>query len=808
MRRVYKVLLGLGATLLVAPPPAALAIVNPVDSTELDALQRSVAGITDDRRLDAYEAVAARLADRPSWEALRATLGPGQSLYFDLRTGEPSLVSGAPVPLVPGSGNDLAATDGKAVDADLVGAAVEAFVARHAHYLQVPRSELVRRSVRQVNDEVWVVLYDHRPAGIPVAASRVTFIVGHGNLIQWGSENTFALAADSTRVPRLEARQAIDAMRHYVGWSDTRDRLVTGPELVYLPRHGGPPSALDDGLEGRHHQLVWEMVMKREGVRGTWLTQVDVATGTVVQFGDLNRYASVRGGIEPLTWTDAEESRPLPLVSLSTGGFSTIEGQYSFGGGTVTTSLNGQLVEISDQCGSPGFPSVNSIAGGEVDYGTGPPNPTGAADCTTNGVGTSGGAHNTHAARSAYYHITRMKDKARRWLPSNTWLGGTHEVRVNILSTCNAYWSPSGGYNGFFQEGFNSTLGLTCYNTGEIASVFLHEVGHGMDQNDGQGTADGGTGEAYSDVVSILELHRSCIGDVFWQQQCTGYGLPCTACDGIRDADYALHEDGGGNPITTPFTPANYTGPQCPGAFFGAGPCGKEVHCEAYPGTGAIWDLAVRKLPGVLDQATAWYVTERDWLLGTNLSTSMYACNSTTFTSNGCAATSWFSAMRAIDDDDGNLGNGTPHAAQIFAAFNDHAIACGAAGDASNQNSSACVALAQPVLTGSRSGSTVSLSWGAVSGAAGYAVLRNHGDCALMAYQPLTTVATTSFTDTDVASFQPYSYRVVALGAAGGPQDNECYSRLSNCLVPADGTPLFSDGFESGTTSAWSDEAP
>jgi hypothetical protein len=33
-----------------------------------------------------------------------------------------------------------------------------------------------------------------------------------------------------------------------------------------------------------------------------------------------------------------------------------------------------------------------------------------------------------------------------------------------------------------------------------------------------------------------------------------------------------------------------------------------------------------------------------------------------------CAAGSWFTELRTLDDDDGDLANGTPHAAAIFAA--------------------------------------------------------------------------------------------------------------------------------------------
>lgn len=807
MKRVYRphLLAGGFVCLLLSSLDPATAIVRKADSSDLDRLSRSTSGIWDDRQVAGYEAVASRLADRGPWDALVRELGPNHRLFLDVRTGEPSLVMGAPVPLIPGSANDLPRS--AAIDEAHVAQAAGEFLASRQHLLAAPLSELALRGAHRVNDNLWVVTYQQRPSGIPVLGSRVTLVIGHGNLIMWGSEHSFPLAAATPTLPSLSAPEAHRALRSYVGWQDGTDTLIATPELVYLPLKGGPAGLLARDLEGRTHRLVWELVFKREGTLGTWLGQIDATTGEVVQFGDINKYASVRGGIEPLTWTDVEESRPLPLVNIGGGSFTSLEGQYTFPGGTVTGSLDGELAVIADQCGGAPFPTVDSDAGGDIDFGIGPPNPNGDADCTNNGVGNAGGDANTHAGRSSYYHITRLKDKVRRWLPSNTWVDSAHSVRVNINNTCNAYWSPGGGFNGFFQEGFNANIPALCYNTGEVASVFLHEVGHGMDQNDVQGTADGGTGEAYADVVSILDLHRSCIGDVFWDMQCTGYGLPCTSCQGVRDADYATHVDGGGVPVATPFTPTNYTGPFCPGAFFGAGPCNKEVHCEAYPANGAIWDLGARKLNVPFDQATAWWIAERDWQLAMDISTSMFNCNSTTFASDGCAATSWFQAMLAIDDDDGDLTNGTPHAAELFDAFNDHDIACGNAGDPENQNASSCPSLTTPVANVTFDGTDNTVTWSAVANAQGYAVLRNHGDCA-GGYRTITTVASTNFTDTDVADFQDYTYRVVALGGAGGPEANACYSHLSDCAVPFAGMQIFTDGFESADVSAWSSSAP
>lgn len=803
MNRSLRPLALLSVCLLAAPAAHAAAV--RAGSSALDALERVAADRALGRQVAPFESVADELSDRSGWEAVRMGLGEAAELYFDLTTGEPALVKGAPEPVVPGRGNGLTLADvgrrlGFAVtrvDEAVVAALAADFLDRHADLLTVPRAEVVHRKTVRAADHLWVSTFLHAPAGIPVEGSRITLVVGHGNLLMWGSEGVSALAPEVPRTAAITVGQARRALQGYVGWDAKTDTLAATPERVYLRREAGV-GALSLDAAGRSHRLVWELVFRRRGDSGTWLAHVDATNGEVVQFGDISRYGWVRGGIEPIDWRDTEENRPLGGVAISDCGggacFTSIEGLFT-APGTPSGSLAGELTTISDRCGTPGAPSVTADGSGNVNFGTGPPNPLGDADCTTNGVGTSGGAHNTHAARSAYYHITRSKDKARSWLPSNTWVDSPHPVRVNIDDVCNAYWSPADGHNGFFRSGpLPSDPSIECFNTGEIGAIFLHEVGHGLDQNDAQGTADGGTGEAYGDTLAMLELHDSCMGDGFWNRQCTGYGLPCTQCTGVRDQDYAAHEDGGGTPIATPFTPANFTGPQCPGGFFGAGPCGQEVHCEAYPPGGAVWDLAARKLSTDFDLATAWLITERDWMLGMQIATASFNCNSSTFASDGCAATSWFQAMLAADDDNGNLADGTPHAARLFQAFADHAIACGTAGSPSNQNSSGCAALAAPAVSATASlrlpgaegapANSIDLDWAPIANAQGYQVLKNHGDCSL-SYQHVATVGsgTTDYEDTDIVDHQAYGYRVVALGAAGALPANSCYSPLSNCAT-------------------------
>ena len=113
-----------------------------------------------------------------------------------------------------------------------------------------------------------------------------------------------------------------------------------------------------------------------------------------------------------------------------------------------------------------------------------------------------------------------------------------------------------------------------------------------------------------------------------------------------------------------------------------------------------MWDLAVRDLPASgMSAASAWQLADRLWFQSRKGSGGN-AYNCALPSSDGCGTNSWFHKLRVADDDDGNLNNGTPHAAAIFPAFKRHNIACGTAADASNRNSSACPALAEPTLCG------------------------------------------------------------------------------------------------------------
>ena len=117
---------------------------------------------------------------------------------------------------------------------------------------------------------------------------------------------------------------------------------------------------------------------------------------------------------------------------------------------------------------------------------------------------------------------------------------------MNINSTCNAYWN--GSTLNFYRSGGG------CSNTGEIAAVFLHEWGHGMDQNAGSPTSPSNdySAEALADTFAFTRRGTDASAPNFEP----GVNCPnCTNCTGVRDvADFSLAGGAGSSKISKPRT--------------------------------------------------------------------------------------------------------------------------------------------------------------------------------------------------------------------------------------------------------------
>ncbi|HZW09746.1 MAG TPA: GC-type dockerin domain-anchored protein [Phycisphaerales bacterium] len=188
-------------------------------------------------------------------------------------------------------------------------------------------------------------------------------------------------------------------------------------------------------------------------------------------------------------------------------------------------------------------------------------------------------------------------------------------VNVNLAQTCNAYFD--GGSINFFRSGGG------CPNSA-YSTVVAHEYGHYIVAR--LGLAQGSFGEGYGDTCAEMLYDTGVIAQDFF-----GLGQP------IRDND---------NEIVT------Y-------------PCGGEVHFCGQVLGGVWWHLR-ENMGATYGSGPGLEMTQQmhvDWSLITSGGSG-----------NDGAHPGTAIEVLTIDDNDGNLDNGTPNYDEIFAAFDQHNI--------------------------------------------------------------------------------------------------------------------------------------
>jgi hypothetical protein len=639
----------------------------------------------DQRPLDGFAA-------RAELAGFRARYGDEWQVRWDLRADRPHLLQGRGLAFVPGSANRMTAGEaglgaGEPVTLEVLERRARALLAELPELLGVGDLDLrLERASSFLGDDPespWFVELAQYHQGVRVEGASVFFRGNHGNLVQFGADRVAPVEIDARPASSRDAAFAA-AWRELGLPSRARlAELVEPGELLFrvVAPEGEEPGERFTGVAGSgyRHRLVWRFVFRLEGDDSTWEVTFDAQAERVLAVRDLtvSTAATVTAGIYPTTNTDPEVVVPLPFATVSNGSTQNTDaaGVYDYTGGTATCTLDGQFFKMTDNCGAI---SLADSVDGNLAFGA-----SGGTDCSTPGVG---GAGNTHASRSGFYHLTNINRKAITFLPGNSWLLSKVTANMNINLTCNAFWN--GSTLNFYRSGGG------CSNTGEIAAVFLHEWGHGLDTNTGGAASENGSGEAVGDTFAFLETRDPCIGQNFQP----GINCPnCTACTGVRDvADFGL---AGPAVIAKPANVADNAGINCDRfiTVFGGvncpyltnqglgfayqGPMGYEGHCESVIASSANWDLT-QSLVATLGTEPGWAAMDRIWYSSLTASKSAYElvsggkCNPGA-TVDGCAATNWYTAFLAADDDDGNLANGTPNGCRIWSAFDAHGIACG-----------------------------------------------------------------------------------------------------------------------------------
>ena len=613
-----------------SPLQAKELIASAVDVTPLNARASSLAAVAELENLGAHPEVA----------FLDSRGGRWRTLLFAL-------------PVIPGSGtgNDLT-WDGEppADDAalgELAWQRVRSFVASHAASLRIDTDELVPRIGVHDGGDLIQIWADRTSQGLPVRGAGFTAVINHGNLILMGAELWGDIVLD--RLPAWSADAALARVASYVAPMNI-ESLRGDSTLAILP-------ARSVSGETYSHRLAWVVHPAIPGDVGQWEALVDAHSGELLAFQDLNHYGASRkviGGVYPVAYDDVApdgfmvDGYPMPFADLSSGGFTDAGGNFN-AAGSVTTTLFGQYVRISESCGP-----INESSTGDIDL-------EGDDDDTNCDIPPGHSAGDTAAARSGFYELNRIKASARAQLPANTWLDLSLTANMNISPFCNATW------NGFAVNFYREASG--CANTGQLAGVFDHEWGHGMDDNDVNGSIPSsgqGGGEGIADLYAGFRLNQSCIGRGLFLSgaTCSGYGDPCTpasGCTGVRTIDFA--ERASGLPHTLTWVRAN---------------CGTIVHCLGAAYSEAVWDILKRDLPSFhgMDNNTALEVTTRLTYIGAGNASGWFDRVGGGPGAAACGATQAYLQYLAADDDNGNVGDGTPHMDAIASAFDRHEIGC------------------------------------------------------------------------------------------------------------------------------------
>ena len=225
----------------------------------------------------------------------------------------------------------------------------------------------------------------------------------------------------------------------------------------------------------------------------------------------------------------------------------------------------------------------------------------------------------TTAQVNAFVNTTLTHNYITDRAPAYTGINRALLTNVNLAQTCNAYFTTNPLSINFYRAGGG------CNNTA-YSTVVAHEYGHFIVW--ALNLSQGAFGEGYGDTIGMLLYDTPIVGEYFF----TGGGA-------IRQ----------------------------PGISVRTYPCSGEIHFCGELVAGVWWRIR-QNLGATFGSATGLAMAQQlqvDWTLitlggqGTNSAHPQTAIE-----------------VLTVDDDDGNLGNGTPNYSDICAAFDTHGIDC------------------------------------------------------------------------------------------------------------------------------------
>jgi hypothetical protein len=433
------------------------------------------------------------------------------------------------------------------------------------------------------------------------------------------------LSIDTQAVPQVSSFDATPSLPAAEArrLASAEFQRVTGgaPDRVGEPRTLVERSVRDGKREAR---LAWAVAAEKafeNAAPQAFEFHLDARSGEVLSRRSLTHDFDVSGTVSamvsPGTLPDISSNlaapQPVPHVEITSAA------------GNVTADANGNFnfvgvsppLQITIQFTGPW--SVGANSGG----------PTYSLTTTLNAASgnlvlmNAAPSEQTTAQSNAYLWVNRTHDWLKQLSPTNALIDFQAKTNTNLTGACNAYYSVIGGTQSinFFRAG--STGGNTCPNMA-YSSVVAHELGHWLNDEFGTGNGSDGMGEGMADTYATYQLDNPVVGEDFCGTGCF-----------VRTALNTRQFCGDGN-----------------------GGCYGGVHIDGEVLMGALWKVRSRlktTLGGSGGSQTADNLFNA-WLL---------AFDDTQITS--LIEVHWLS----LDDDDGNILNGTPNYLDIDGGFRD-----------------------------------------------------------------------------------------------------------------------------------------
>jgi len=493
------------------------------------------------------------------------------------------------------------------------------------------------------NYKFWLYRYGQSIQGIPVHAAELLVLVKNeaGNPVVWANSSLRDLAGFVA--PKVPDRFSVDrakAVQAAYAEQSTDSAMLADPATLGVVDEPRFVIYAGDADTEAAPQLAVAFRATDSKTRGMWDFIADAASGDILHVENLllmdNAWGTVRGNVAG--WGDApgcaaSNNVPIPYAEVGilsgSSGLTSSTGYFNLTNpGTtpvqVTSTLHGDFFDVVNQAGTDMSLTQTVTPPNRVDF-----------------------LHNAGnnqefliAQANAYYHANLARDFILRYVPEFPSIISDRNltVRANVDP---AYWSGCPGNAGCYSSTgemlfCQQSAGAGGYRNFAFGSVLYHEFGHHVVWAAGSG--QGAYGEGMGDTLGVIIMDdpRHDLGLNKNDAPPRDRFRRTADNDCMYDPDPAVCSTGTG--------------------------CGSSIHDCGNLLSGVVWtlrqELRASHPADYLEVLRALTVNSILLHTGTRIDSDIA------------------DDFLALDDDDGTIANGTPHGAEICAAFSAHGIAC------------------------------------------------------------------------------------------------------------------------------------